>query len=556
MRRALWALPLAALAACEPPTITQRAAVPEHPAAASAGLSASLETRDRYIVVFRSGVSDAPGLARRLVQEHGGTLHHTYRSALRGFAATLPPAAARALANHPHVAFIEQDQVVRASTITQSGATWGLDRIDQRTPGLNGAYTYDYTGAGVTAYVLDTGIRYTHQEFTDRVYYAFDGVGDGESGWDCNGHGTHVAGTIGGTTYGVAKGVDLAIVRVLNCEGDGLYSWIIAGVDWVTANHVKPAVANMSLGGPASDALDQAVRNSIAAGVTYVVAAGNESQDACNVSPARTPEAITVGATTWSDSRAWFSNFGRCVDWYAPGDGITSAWAFFDDQPNTISGTSMASPHVAGVAALLLEAVPGASPDGVRRKLSGGLTRGIVTGANDTTNNHLLFSRFEMVTPNLAPLADFAFSCTELACGFSDLSGDVDGTVSGWSWSFGDGVSSTAKNPSHSYAVRGTYSVSLTARDDQGATHTATRSVTVTAPFVLSGRGYRSQGTGYTDLSWSGAATATVDVYRNGVKVATTANDGFYTDTVDGRGTFVYKLCEAGSTFCSNEVTR
>jgi len=294
-------------------------------------------------------------------------------------------AALRRLQNDARVAYVEQDQVVTASA-TQSSATWGLDRIDQRNLPLNGSYVYNTTASSVTAYIIDTGIRSDHREFGGRVVGGVNAISDGRGSSDCNGHGTHVAGTVGGSTYGVAKGVKLFAVRVLDCAGSGSNSGVIAGVDWVTYNHRKPAVANMSLGGSASQALDDAVRTSISAGVTYAVAAGNENQNACNVSPSRVSSALTVGATTRSDSRASFSNYGSCVDLFAPGQGITSAWYSSTSATNTISGTSMAAPHVAGAAALYLQRNSGASPSTVASNIKGSATTGVVSGANGSPN--------------------------------------------------------------------------------------------------------------------------------------------------------------------------
>jgi subtilisin family serine protease len=320
----------------------------------------------------------------------GGVTTNVYSYAINGFSARMSEEQALKLSYDPRVKFVEEDSVMEA-TATQANPPWGLDRLGQTDLPLNNSYSYTTTGAGVNAYIIDTGIRRTHTQFGGRAVVGFDAIGDGRNTTDCNGHGTHVSGTVGGSTYGVAKGVRLFAVRVLDCNGSGSNAGVIAGVDWVTANHIKPAVANMSLGGGVSTALDTAVRNSIAAGVTYAIAAGNSNQNAANFSPARVAEAITVGSTTQTDARSSFSNFGSGVDIFAPGSSILSSYFSSDTATATLSGTSMASPHVAGVAARFLQSNPGASPATVRNELVNVATLNRLSGIPAGTSNRLLF---------------------------------------------------------------------------------------------------------------------------------------------------------------------
>ena len=378
----------AALAIAAPVALAQAAEPPAaHPYAQSKPVPG------RYIVVFRDGVANPAAEAATLVRGLGGQLHHTYTSALKGFAASLPDAALQGIRNNPNVDYIEQDQTVSLNaTQTQSNATWGLDRIDQRDLPLNGQYQYNYTGAGVNAFIIDTGIRATHTDFIGRVLPGFTAINDGRGTEDCDGHGTHVAGTVGGTTWGVAKGVSLIPVRVLDCNGSGTWSGVIAGVDWVANSTLRPAVANMSLGGGASQAVDDAVAGAVSRGATMVVAAGNSNASACNYSPARAPSAITVGASTNADARASYSNYGNCLDLFAPGSAITSAWNTGDSATNTISGTSMASPHVAGVAALALAANTAASPRAVAAFLTDNATLNKISSPGTGSPNLLVYS--------------------------------------------------------------------------------------------------------------------------------------------------------------------
>jgi aqualysin 1 len=351
-----------------------------------------------YIVVLdqdSTGAAADPGLAAAdadevILRTTSGRVKQVYAHALHGFSAEMTESDAIALSSDPRVRFVEEDSVMEIAT-TQSSPTWGIDRIDERALPLTGTYTYTSTGSGVHAYIIDTGIRVTHTQFGGRASVAFDAVGDGRNGIDCNGHGTHVSGTVGGSTYGVAKAVTLHAVRVLNCSGSGTTSGVIAGVDWVTGHHISPAVANMSLGGGVSTSLDSAVRNSIASGVTYAIAAGNSNTNASNSSPARVSEAITVGASASNDARSSFSNFGSVVDIFAPGSSITSAWATSNTATNTISGTSMATPHVTGVAARFLQNNRTASPATVRNAIVNVATLNALSGIPTGTVNRLLF---------------------------------------------------------------------------------------------------------------------------------------------------------------------
>ncbi|WP_326551211.1 S8 family peptidase [Micromonospora sp. NBC_01813] len=479
---------------------------------------------DSYIVVFKEsavGRGQVTDTARTLASQQGGKVARTYTAALRGFEITASARQAARIAAHPAVDYVEQNHTVELAGTQPNPPSWGLDRIDQRALPLNNSYTYPNTASNVHAYIIDTGIRFSHSDFGGRAVTGFDAV-DGGAADDCNGHGTHVAGTVGGTAYGVAKGVTLVGVRVLNCSGSGTNAGVIGGVDWVTANAVKPAVANMSLGGGANTSLDTAVRNSITTGITYILAAGNSSANACNSSPSRVTEAITVGSTTNTDARSSFSNFGTCLDIFAPGSSITAPWHTSDSATNTISGTSMAAPHVAGAAALVASANPSWTPQQVRDFLYNNATVDAVGNPGTGSPNRLLY----VVNDGTPPANDFSVSVTP-ASGSTAPGGSVSATVatsttsgsaqsvaltasglpSGATASFSpstvtSGGSSSLTIATSASTPAGTYPITVTGTG-ASATRTAAFSLTVTGT-----GGGGCSGTNGTDVAIPDAGTA------------------------------------------------
>jgi subtilisin family serine protease len=401
---------VALLAACQDPAAPAGVAMRLAAEGREPGANAAAAPRagdvipDEYIVTFRDDVADAPGLARQLVAQHGGTVRFTYTAALRGFAARLPAPAVEALQRNPLIAAVEPDAAVRAeqlapSLTTVTGAAWNLDRLDQRALPLDSAYRFAYTGAGVTAYIFDSGIRYDHVEFSGRAVPGFDAVGDGRNGNDCYGHGTHVAGIVGGSKVGVAKQVRLVSVRVMGCDGVGWSSWVYAGMDWVIKNKTGPALANFSIGRDRDETYNQAMRNLLAAGVQAAIAAGNASRDACLDSPGSTSEAVTVAASNAWDARSTFSNWGSCVDVFAPGNLIRSAMVNSSTDVVTMSGTSMAAPHVAGVMALYLEQTPALTAAQLQQLVVANATQNVITNAQ-SNGAHLIHAfRSTLIDP-------------------------------------------------------------------------------------------------------------------------------------------------------------
>ncbi|MGK3627028.1 S8 family peptidase [Acinetobacter pittii] len=349
--------------------------------------------KNQYIVILNKDVGSSNEFAQGIAKQHGGKVLQTYDAVLKGFAIYLPDVAGtafvEAMKKNPKVVSVENDTIMKVDATTQSNPDWGLDRIDQKNLPLDSAYSYLQTGSGTTAYIVDTGILSTHQQFSGRVLSGYTAISDGNGTSDCHGHGTHVAGTVGGSTYGVAKNVSLVPIRILGCDGSGASSNVIAGLDWILKNGKKPAVVNMSLGGEANASLDSAVENLFNNGYVMVVAAGNSNTDACSSSPARVSKAITVAATDSTDTRASYSNYGSCVDIFAPGSQINSSWIGSNTATKVLNGTSMATPHVVGVVAEMLQSTPTTTPQTISNNLLNQASNNVVKNPSGSPNRLL-----------------------------------------------------------------------------------------------------------------------------------------------------------------------
>ena len=637
--------------------------------------------KDQYIVLLSKKPAKADpradaaleALTKEVGNNSSSRLKHVYRSTLTGFAAKMDLRQVEKLKHDKRVLAIYPDEVVElensdpsddpGTTNVQEFATWGLDRIDQRDKPLDRAYAYSSTGTGVNVYIMDSGIRYSHEEFGSRASLGVDLVKtspdeydeddpDLELGNDCNGHGTHVAGTVGGKFYGVAKNANLISVRVFSCVGRTTWSRIVQAIEWVTDNAVHPAVVNMSIGGGAYEPIDAALESSVAAGIHYIVSAGNSNNDACNYSPARASGAITVGATYIDDAKANFSNFGYCLDVFAPGYEIFSASHKDDVSVVPKNGTSMAAPHVAGLAALFLQKNSAVTPAELQNKIILNSTPDVVQHVPEGPRR-IIYSMWEPVSfepptppalnlrvigidekradqfyllwdptedpaveiyhngsllditnndgeygfktkgkgintfqvcelnyqncsaevspdysetdfvPNQPPTAAFSYEVNDMQVSFFDESTDSDGTIIRTRLNFGDGYYTTTGNFVYTYRQPGVYTVELWVTDDHEQTDVMRKDITVgnvtpsPEELVLTASGSKNKGEWQTTLSWTPEGrSAQVDVYRNGSLIGTVENNGSYIDNTGLKrgGSLEYKICETGSSTCSNTV--
>ena len=554
---------------------------------------------DAYIIVFKDTV-DVQVAVPALSQAYGLQPGFTYQYALKGMSAVVPQGRLAALEKDPRVAYVVEDML---RTISEQTTPTGIQRIfadDNPNIGIDGV---DDFRVDVDVAVIDTGVDFQHPDLN--VVGGVNCSGGSPfkkscstGGDDDHYHGTHVAGTIaaidnGQGVVGVAPGARIWAVKVLNSQGSGYSSWIIAGIDWVAANAATIEVANMSLGGSGYNQAEyDAIQGAVDNGVAFAVAAGNSDADANNYSPAAFDNVLTVSALAdfdglpgglgsptcrndQDDTLADFSNWGTAIDIAAPGVCILSTFPIEHGEYGTISGTSMASPHAAGALALLASKDKPANASHVYNlydqvKTAGNFVwtddsgDGIQEPLLDVSNSTLFAPKLIPVDgggdTNQPPTASFTYTTSGLTVSFTDTSSDTDGSVDAWSWVFGDGNTSSAQSPTHTYANDGSYTVSLTVTDDDGATGSTSQVVTVSSGgdgFSLTVTAYKIRGDKYADLSWSGATSTDVDIYRNSVKFITTENDGAYTDGPLGKGggSATYQVCEVDTSTCSNSVS-